>query len=87
MLESHLRPFFWDIDTVTFDPRAYPEYTIGRILERGDEGAVRWLRSTFGEDEIRRVVVSERRLSRKSATFWALVYGVPTHEVEALKRP
>lgn len=71
----------------TFDPLAYPEYTIGRLLERGDPEAVHWLRSTFGEDEIRRVVVSERRLSRKSATFWALLYGVPSHEVAALKRP
>ena len=86
MLESHLRPFFWDVDAVTFDPRAYPEYTILRILERGDSEAVRWLRSAFSEEEIRGVVVSERRLSRKSATFWAIVYGIPFDDVEALKR-
>lgn len=86
MLAPLLRPFFWDVDMATFDPVAYPEYTIGRLLERGDSGAMRWLRSTFGEDQILRVVVSERRLSRKSATFWALVYGVPSHEVAALKR-
>jgi hypothetical protein len=87
MLAPFLRPFFWDIDSATFDPLAYPEYTIARLLEQGDSEAVRWLRQTFGADEIRRVVVSERRLSRKSATFWALVYGVPIQQVEALKRP
>ena len=57
MLESHLRPFFCDIDAATFE-----------------------------EGEIRRVVRSERRVSRKSATFWALVYGVPLDDGEALKR-
>jgi hypothetical protein len=85
MLAHFLRPFFWDIDAGTFDPAAYPEYTIGRLLERGDSEAVAWLRSTFSEAEIRRVLVTERRLSRKSASFWALVYGVPASRIAALK--
>jgi hypothetical protein len=53
-------------------------------LELGDEAAVTWLRQTFTEGEIRRVLKSERRLSEKSANFWALVYSVPCREVAAL---
>jgi len=51
----------------------------------GDEAAVKWLRQTFAESEIRRVLRTERRLTSKSANFWALVYGIPSREVAALQ--
>jgi len=54
-------------------------------LELGDEAAVEWLRQTFPEGEIRRVLSTERRLSEKSANFWALVYGVPSREASGVK--
>jgi len=85
MIPQYLRPFFWDVNVAQFDPQSYPEYTIARILEYGDEPAVSWLKEAFAEDQIRRVICTERRLSRKSATFWALVYQIPRSEVAALK--
>jgi hypothetical protein len=42
------------------------------------------LREVFAESEIRRVLCTEHRLSRKSANFWALVYSVPLAGVAAL---
>ena len=48
MIPEHLKPFFWDVNAETFDPEAYPAHTIGRILEFGNEEAVRWLKATFG---------------------------------------
>lgn len=84
MIPSNLQTLFWDTNLDTFTPEAYPDYTIFRVLELGDEAAVTWLRQTFPEGEIRRVLSTERRLSEKSATFWALVYGVPSREVAAL---
>lgn len=85
MLPPHVVPFFWDIDSESFDPHSYPDYTIGRLLEYGNEGAVAWLRATFPESEIKRVLRTERRLSRRSANFWALFFGVPADEVAALR--
>jgi hypothetical protein len=84
MIPSNLQSLFWDTNLDTFTPEAYPDYTILRVLEVGDEAAVLWLRQTFAESEIRRVLMTERRLSPKSACFWALVYGVPSREVAAL---
>jgi hypothetical protein len=84
MIPSELHSLFWDTDLESFLPEAHPDYTIFRILELGDESAVCWLRQTFSESEIRRVLLTERRLSAKSATFWAIVYGIPTNEVAAL---
>ena len=86
MIPGYLQTLFWDTDLDAFQPEAYPDYTIFRVLEYGDESAAAWLRKTFSENEIRRVLCAERRLSRKSATFWALVYGVPSDEVAALNQ-
>jgi Family of unknown function (DUF6922) len=84
MIPRHLRTLFWDADLDNFKPQDHPDYTIFRVLEYGDEEALAWLRQTFSKAEISRVLRTERRLSRKSATFWALVFGVPSHEVAAL---
>lgn len=84
MIPSNLRALFWDTNLDTFVPEAYPDYTIFRVLELGDEAAIVWLRQTFTEAEIRRVLKDERRLSEKSANFWALVYEIPSREVAAL---
>ncbi len=84
MVPKELAHLFWDIDLTTFDPLAYPDYTIFRLLEYGDGNAFRWLGATFAEDDIRRVLRTERRLSPRSATFWALVYGIPKSEIAAL---
>jgi len=84
MIPSNLRALFWDTNLDAFTPEAHPDYTILRVLELGDDAAVAWLRETFPESEIRRVLQTERRLSEKSANFWALVYEIPSHEVAAL---
>jgi hypothetical protein len=87
MVPAQVRTLFWDTDLSVFNPASYPDYAIFRVLEFGDDIAVAWLRETFTQDEIRRVLLTERRLSPKSAQFWALIYGIPTHEVAALRKP
>jgi uncharacterized protein DUF6922 len=82
---EELKALFWDTDLATFDPRAFPDYTIFRVLEHGDRPAIHWLQETFDGEAIRRIVRTERRMTPKSATFWALVYGIPEDEVAALR--
>jgi hypothetical protein len=86
MVPSHLRTLFWDIKLDEFKPEDYPDYAIFRVLEYGDEAAVAWMRETFPESEIRRVLRSERRMTRKSANYWAIMLGVPREEVAALRK-
>ena len=85
MIPQDLRPFFWDTNPDTFSPAAYPAYTIARILEYGDQKAIAWLEATFSEAQIVEVLRTERRLSRKSANFWALIYHIPLDEIAALQ--
>lgn len=85
MLPSHLFPLFWDIDCTQFHPRQYPKYTILRVLEYGDSAAIRWLNSFFSPDEISGALCEDRRLSRRSARFWGMVYEVPENDLAALR--
>ena len=84
MIPNQLQVLFWDVNADAFDPAAYPDYAIFRVLEYGDQEAVNWMREMFPEAEIRRVLCTERRLTRKSANFWALVYGIPAGQVATL---
>ena len=86
MIPKELRGFFWDINTDDFDPLEHPEYAIGRILELGTEPAVAWMRATFTEHQIKKVIREDGRLSPRSANYWALMYEIPTEEVAALAR-
>ncbi len=85
MIPHYLQTLFWDTNVDNFDPLAFPTYTIGRILEYGNQDAIAWLKDTFSDTQIIDVVRTERRLSRRSANFWALVYGLSPDQVAALK--
>jgi hypothetical protein len=85
MNKNHLSSFFWDVDIDEFDPRLHPRYTIARLLEYGDLEAISWLKEQFSEETIREVIRTERILSPRSATFWGLVYHIPSEEIVTLK--
>lgn len=84
VIPRKMHPLFWDINVENLDPKAYPVYTIERVLEHGDEEAFRWLLETFTRDQIREVLRTDRRLSPRSANFWALVFGMADSDVAAL---
>lgn len=74
MIPRHLHSFFWDTNFDNFDAHSHPQYTIFRLPEYGDDDAVAWMRQTFSQEEIISILRSERRLSARSANFWALVW-------------
>lgn len=85
MIPEHLRAFFWDVNPDTFEPQAHPEYAIARVLELGDVQAVAWMKAHFDEEAIKNVIRRDRRLTPRSANYWALVYQIPSHDVAALR--
>jgi hypothetical protein len=85
VIPQHARLLFWDVQADTFEPQSYPRFTIGRVLEYGDEEDVRWMRRSFDVDQIVDVLRTDRRLTPLSANFWALHFGVHADEVAALR--
>ena len=78
--------YFWDIDPVSLDVSEYPYYVIERLLEYGDLPSVRWMEHRFSREEIVEVLKTSRSLSRKSASFWLNVFGVPRGEVRCMSK-
>lgn len=86
-LPSFLRPFFWDIE---FDQLRLPgreSYVIERLLEFGDDQAVRWLRATFPDELIGHVVRTSRRISPNTANLWSLVFDIPREAIACFSTP
>lgn len=85
-LPKFLKPYFWEIDFKRLDADKYPRYVIERILDYGDESALRWLGKNFALSEVRKVVCQTRALSMRSVYFWVTVLGVDKKKVRCLSK-
>jgi hypothetical protein len=85
-LPKALHRYFWDVDAKRLNIRKYRQFVIERILEFGDEKAIRWVRRTFGDDAIRQVVCQSRRISKRTANFWCLLLNIPKGKVACLSK-
>ena len=85
-LPKFLKKYFWDVDfgKINFDNCI--AYVLKRILEYGDEDAVRWMWKNFKKEEIKNVLCNFRGYSQKSANFWALILNIKKEDVKCLSR-
>lgn len=83
-LPDFLRPFFWDVDFDRLDWDAHREYIAGRILESGNWNAIRWLRTTWGDDSLRAYLLTRkgRGLNPRQLRYWQVVLDLPSAEVD-----
>lgn len=82
-LPDFLVPLFWDVNLASIRP-GHEAFVIERILNYGDIPAIQWMWRTFTDEAIVAVVRNSRRLTRKAASFWALIYDIPPDEVRSL---
>lgn len=75
----------WDTDARSVTWETHRAFLIGRILSQGEWDAIRWLRSTAGDDALREwiTVTRGRRLSREQLRFWQVVLDLPEELVLA----
>lgn len=85
-LPEHLRRYFWDVSFEKIDVEKRRVFVLKRVLEYGDEEAVRWMWKHFKKSEVKDVLSHFRGFSRKSANYWATVLEVPKEEVLCLKK-
>ena len=84
-LPYYLKQFFWDTNFNNLDYKKHPIYIIERLLEFGDEKAVRWVWQTFSKKQIRETVCTSRVISKKTASFWSLISDIPEREIRCLQ--
>ena len=86
-LPKFLSHYFWDIETAGFNPQKRPQYVIQRLLEMGNDQAVRWVRKNFTEEQIKETIRKRRGFSPKTVQFWASFLNIPQKEVRCLQKP
>lgn len=82
-LPEHLRSLFWDYDFQQLSWPASAELVIARILERGGDEALRWLRKTLGDENLRSWILTRqgRGLDAKRLRFWQVILDLPEEQV------
>ncbi len=80
-LPEFLRPLFWDAEWVSVDFHRNRTAIIERVLNLGDEAQLAWLKKSVPCEEIRAVVLSSRRLSKKTARCWQNYFGLREEEM------
>ena len=81
-----LKKYFWDIDFDKLDIKERQFYIIRRILNYGDERAIKWLTKHFSRNEQIKALILSRDLSHRSANFWTLILDVPKRKVKCLQK-
>lgn len=86
-LPAFLKQYFWDVDFKNIDPEESAQYVIARLIDRGNDKAIRWLFKNYPKDLIKEVVTTRRGFSPRTANFWALVLGIDKRKVVCLQKP
>jgi hypothetical protein len=85
-LPDFLRSFFWDTDFGQLRVSQHERYIIERLLEYGDDRAIRWLCRTYGVSTIADIVRRSRKISPNTANLWALVLDIPREQIRCLSK-
>ena len=86
LLPDHFRVYFWDTRFTGRELLDWPDHTIERVLEYGQWEDVRFLRQIIGDEAIRKVVKSSRRLSPRTANLWAVLLSIPRREISCFQK-
>lgn len=87
MIPAFLVPScFWDCDPRAVDLRTHRRFVVERVMEYGDDEAIRWLLRTYTGEELSDTLRQSRNLSPKTATCWANYLGLEEGGVPCISR-
>jgi hypothetical protein len=86
-IPESLRPFFWDVDFEALSVEDFSHFIISRLMEHGDEAALRFLTSTYSRHELLDTLRTSRSISTRSRKFWALLLDIKEESCTAKRYP
>lgn len=81
-----LKKYFWDIDFEKLDIEIHSRGILARLLEYGDEKAVRWMKKNFTKNDVAWVLYNLRSVSPRSANFWAVIFDIDKRKTLCLRK-
>jgi len=87
LLPDRFRVYFWDTSFTGHELINWPMHTIERVLEYGQWKDVRFLRKIVGDETMRSVVKSSRRLSPRTVNLWTILLDISKRETSCFQKP
>ena len=85
-LPIFLKRYFWDVEFSKLDKKSYTSFIIERILDYGDEKAIKWLFKYFKNSEIEKTLAKRQNISPLSANYWSLILNVSRNKILCLQK-
>lgn len=83
---GEIKRFFWDVDFSNLDKNKDRDFIVERLLEMGDEKSTNWLFSVYDKKAIREILKKSKKITPKSANYWALILEISPTEILCLKK-
>ena len=80
-----LKKYFWDTDFEKLDLKRNRRFIITRLYCYGDLKAIRWVKNTYTEDEIKDVAVNSRNLNPLVANYLRQQYNLEKKDMAYYK--
>ena len=77
---------FWDCDPREISLQSHRRFIIERVMEYGNDEAIKWLLRTYTHEELADVLRYSRALTAKTATCWANCLGVSEGDVICIRK-
>jgi hypothetical protein len=83
-IPAHLHRYFWEYDPERLSLEESRHTILLRLLQSGGMDALRWLRATVSDDELRTLLVRRRGrgITPRRLRFWGLMLDVPEEQVD-----
>ncbi len=81
-----LAPYFWDTDIHAVDVRKNRRYIIERLLMFGRPAQIQWVVRRYAKKDIAQVIKRSKNIDKRTASFWALHFGINRKEIVCFNR-
>ncbi len=85
-LPQFLKRYFWDVEFKDLKKKEYPRFIIERVLEYGDEKAIKWMKDNYTEKKVKQVLCRSKVLSKKNANYWQFVLNLKKGDILCLTK-
>ena len=76
MIPDSVSKLFWDVKKECVNVEKHSSFIIRRVLDYGDPTALAWLRKTYPDELIKKIVQNKRGLEHKTLVFWERYYNL-----------
>ena len=77
---SDFKQYFWDSDVDALDWETQRDFITRRLLQQGDQTALRWLRAQWTDTGLKHWLITQQGagLTPRQVRYWTVILGIDT---------